>query len=161
MVENMSNYFGTKLTLDSDIRYTFPTAEDISNSTEATLRELGLGFRAPYVLDCAVKVKNGSLELSELLTSSYSCAKSKLMALRGVGPKIADCVLVFSLDKLEAFPIDVWVKRALIDWYFPNEQTPSNQYLLNWATDYFGKYAGYSQQYLFHGRRLLDSTAKG
>ena len=79
------------------------------------------------------------------------------MSLHVVGPKIADCVLVFSLDKLEAFPIDVWVKRALTDWYFPNQKPPSNQDLLVWANEYFGEYAGYSQQYLFHGRRLLDS----
>ena len=157
MVENMSTYFGSKLTLGSDSRYTFPTSEDISNSNEKTLRKLGLGFRAPYVLSCGIKVQTGELNLNQLLKETYSNAKQQLMLLRGVGPKIADCVLVFSLDKLEAFPIDVWVKRALVDWYFPQQTPPSNQNLLKWANEYFGQYAGYSQQYLFHGRRLLDS----
>ena len=72
----------------------------------------------------------------------------------GIGPKIADCILVFSLEKMEAFPIDVWVRRALGDWYFPNQKTPSNQVLQSWAQNYFGAYGGYAQQYLFHGRRL-------
>ena len=72
----------------------------------------------------------------------------------GIGPKIADCILVFSLEKMEAFPIDVWVRRALGDWYFPDQKTPSNQVLQSWAQNYFGAYGGYAQQYLFHGRRL-------
>lgn len=157
MVENMSNYFGQKLELGEDIRFTFPTSEDISNTDEKTLRELGLGFRAPYVLNCGKKVQAGDIDLNTLIKTPYTEAKEQLMSLHGVGPKIADCVLVFSLDKLEAFPIDVWVKRALTDWYFPNQKPPSNQDLLVWANEYFGEYAGYSQQYLFHGRRLLDS----
>tara|TARA_A100001037_G_C15110825_1_gene618866 strand:+ start:250 stop:1089 length:840 start_codon:yes stop_codon:yes gene_type:complete len=157
MVENMSTYFGNKLQLNDDVRYSFPSPEDISNSDEFKLRELGLGFRAPYVLDCAIKVSKGELNLQELLALPYGDAKTQLMKLRGVGPKIADCALVFSLDKLEAFPIDVWVKRALCDWYFPNQTPPSNQQLQIWANEYFGEYAGYSQQYLFHGRRLLNS----
>ena len=157
MVENMTNYFGQKLELGEDIRFNFPTSEDISNTDEKTLRELGVGFRAPYVLNCGKKVQAGDLDLNTLIKTPYTDAKDQLMRLHGVGPKIADCVLVFSLDKLEAFPIDVWVKRALTDWYFPNQKPPSNQDLLVWANEYFGEYAGYSQQYLFHGRRLLDS----
>ena len=65
-----------------------------------------------------------------------------------------DCVLVFSLEKLEAFPIDVWVRRALGEWYFPGQKIPPDRVLLEWAHGHFGRYAGYSQQYLFHGRRL-------
>ena len=68
--------------------------------------------------------------------------------------KIADCVAVFSLEKLEAFPIDVWVRRALAEWYFPDRKRPTDRVLLEWAQNHFGRYGGYSQQYLFHGRRL-------
>jgi N-glycosylase/DNA lyase len=78
------------------------------------------------------------------------------MECSGIGPKIADCIAVFSLDKLEAFPIDVWVRRALAEWYFPGEKTPTNRSLLPWAQEHFGRYAGYANQYLFHGRRLRD-----
>ena len=75
------------------------------------------------------------------------------MELSGIGPKIADCVLVFSLDKLEAFPIDRWVSRALENFYFHNG-VPNYQDTVVWAQDYFGCYAGYAQQYLFHDQRL-------
>ena len=76
------------------------------------------------------------------------------MKCKGIGSKIADCIAVFSLEKLEAFPIDVWVRRALGEWYFPDQKTPPDRVLLEWAQTYFGRYGGYSQQYLFHGRRL-------
>jgi N-glycosylase/DNA lyase len=76
----------------------------------------------------------------------------------GIGPKIADCIAVFSLEKLEAFPIDVWIRRALGEWYFPGQKTPPDRVLLEWAQAHFGPYGGYAQQYLFHGRRL-ESTA--
>ena len=72
----------------------------------------------------------------------------------GIGPKIADCIAVFSLEKLEAFPIDVWVRRALGEWYFADQKTPPDRVLLEWAQGHFGRYGGYAQQYLFHGRRL-------
>ena len=76
------------------------------------------------------------------------------MERRGICSKIADCIAVFSLEKLEAFPIDVWVRRALGEWYFPEQKTPPDRVLLEWAQERFGRYGGYAQQYLFHGRRL-------
>ena len=90
----------------------------------------------------------------------YPEAKEQLMELPGVGPKIADCVLLHSLDKLEAFPIDVWVRRALSEWYFPTgdaeqgQKPPPDKAMLEWALEHFGPYAGYAELYLFHGRRL-------
>ena len=78
----------------------------------------------------------------------------------GIGSKIADCIAVFSLEKLEAFPIDVWVRRALGEWYFPGQKTPPDRVLLEWAQEHFGRYGGYAQQYLFHGRRLERQTSK-
>ncbi len=158
VVENMSNYYGSRVALNGDSRNTFPSAIQIANGSEEILRELGLGFRAPYVYQCALKIAEGLLSLAPLIKEEYFTAKDTLMQLNGVGPKIADCVLVFSLEKLQAFPIDVWVKRALLDWYFPDAQNLSNKYLLDWSMNHFGEYAGYSQQYLFHGRRLLSKT---
>ena len=95
-----------------------------------------------------------SLDLDGLIQTPYDEAKAKLMECPGIGPKIADCILVFSLEKIEAFPIDVWVRRALAEWYFPGEKTPTNRVLEEWAHQHFGRYGGYAQQYLFHGRRL-------
>ena len=115
---------------------------------------MGLGFRAPYVVAAAQQVCDGELDLDELIRAPYAQAKSRLMECYGIGAKIADCIAVFSLEKLEAFPVDVWVRRALAEWYFPMQKKPPDRAMVEWAQRYFGRYAGYSQQYLFHGRRM-------
>ncbi|MBO55383.1 MAG: 8-oxoguanine DNA glycosylase [Dehalococcoidia bacterium] len=154
VIENLSNTFGTQLELDGHIRHSFPSPQELVVAGEQKLRELGLGFRAPYVDKATQLVNANQLDLQSLIQMPYELAKKCLMECPGIGPKIADCILVFSLEKMEAFPIDVWVRRALGDWYFPNQKTPSNQILQSWAQNYFGSYGGYAQQYLFHGRRL-------
>ena len=168
-MERISGEFGQPLTLphpnpqpgDDPVirRHTFPRPVDLAEAGEAELRRLRLGFRAPYVHQAAVAVVESRLVLDRLVAAPYDEAKSQLMALKGIGDKIADCIALMSLEKMEAFPIDVWVRRALADWYFPGEKTPSNRALLGWAQQYFGRYAGYSNQYLFHGRRLRDKPA--
>ena len=155
-MESISGAFGSPLTLNGYRRYTFPTPLDLAEAGEMELRRLGLGFRAPYVHHAAVAVLEGSLDLDALVEMPYLEAKNALMESPGIGSKIADCIAVFSLEKLEAFPIDVWVRRALREWYFPAQKTPPDRALLGWARQYFGRYGGYSQQYLFHGRRLRD-----
>ena len=154
VIENLSNTFGSSLQLDGHTRYSFPSPQQLVVAGEQRLRELGLGFRAPYVDKATRLVSEDRLNLKSLIHMPYEIAKETLMECPGIGPKIADCILVFSLEKMEAFPIDVWVRRALGDWYFPNQKTPSNQVLQSWAQSYFGTYGGYAQQYLFHGRRL-------
>jgi N-glycosylase/DNA lyase len=99
-------------------------------------------------------VRSGALDLEELIRLPYPETKARLMECRGIGAKIADCIAVFSLEKMEAFPVDVWVRRALAEWYFPMQKKPPDRAMVDWAQQYFGRYAGYSQQYLFHGRRL-------
>ena len=100
----------------------------------------------------------GTLDLPALVRMPYPEAKTALMEIKGIGSKIADCIAVFSLEKLEAFPIDVWIRRALAEWYFPDQKTPPDRELLAWAQDHFGRYGGYAQQYLFHGQRLRKKT---
>ena len=159
-MEAMSKSFGQPLSLDGYVRYTFPTPGRLAAAGEAALRSLGLGFRAPYVVRAAVAVAEGELDLESLRHLPYWESKERLMELPGVGPKIADCVLLHSLDKLEAFPIDVWVRRALREWYFTStgsaqgQKPPPDRAMLEWALEHFGAYAGYAQLYLFHGRRV-------
>ena len=153
-MEAISGRFGEALALDGQVRYTFPSPEQLAEAGEASLRDLGLGFRAPYVAQGALAVARGELDLDGLRHIPYQDAQARLMEIRGIGPKIADCVLLHSLDKLEAFPIDVWVRRALQEWYFHGTKMPSYQAVTEWARDYFGRYAGYAELYLFHGRRL-------
>ena len=169
-MERLSDEFGDPLFLPNPnpeesgtiSRHTFPNPVDLAEAGEAELRRLRLGFRAPYVHQAAMAVAEKRLDLDYLVAAPYPEAKTELMALKGIGDKIADCIALMSLEKTNAFPIDVWVRRALADWYFAPEpgsevrKTPTNRVLLEWAQGYFGKHAGYANQYLFHGRRLKD-----
>ena len=152
-MEAMADSLGAPVKLAGEVRHTFPSPDQLAQAGEGFLRELGLGFRAPYVIAAANMVRAGALDLDELTRLPYGEAKGRLMECRGIGAKIADCIAVFSLEKLEAFPVDVWVRRALAEWYFPMQKKPPDKAMVEWAQGYFGKYAGYSQQYLFHGRR--------
>lgn len=160
VMENIARSFGDPIELDGQVRYSFPTPIQLVEAGEMGLRQLGLGFRAPYVDRATREVVEGSLDLNALVRLPYLPAKERLMECYGIGSKIADCIAVFSLEKLEAFPIDVWVRRALGEWYFPGEKPPPDRELLVWAQGYFGQYAGYAQQYLFHGRRLQKRGKK-
>ena len=155
-MERLSDTFGHPVSLNGHTRRTFPSPVDLAEAGERELRELKLGFRAPYVHRAAEAIVEKRIDLVHLVRAPYPEAKAELMALRGIGDKIADCIALMSLEKLEAFPIDVWVRRALAEWYFPGQKTPTNRVLLPWAQEYFGRYAGYANQYLFHGRRLRD-----
>ena len=153
-LENISNAFGNPIHLDGDVRHTFPTPLQLVEAGEQGLRDLKLGFRSPNVHQVTVRVLEKSLDLDELISLPYEDARERLMECRGIGAKIANCILLFSLEKPQAFPVDVWVRRALAEWYFPGQKPPTNPILEQWAHDYFGNYAGYANQYLFHGRRL-------
>ena len=153
-LENISNAFGNPIRLDGDVRHTFPAPAQLVEAGEQGLRDLKLGFRSPNVHQVTVKVLERSLDLDELIALPYEDARERLMECRGIGAKIANCILLFSLEKPQAFPVDVWVRRALAEWYFPGQKPPTNPVLEQWAHDYFGNYAGYANQYLFHGRRL-------
>ncbi|MBO5020350.1 MAG: DNA glycosylase [Clostridia bacterium] len=117
--------------------FTFPTAEKIATLTLDDLSVLRSGFRAKYILDAAVKVATGEINLNRLKSISIDDARNELMKIKGVGPKVADCVLLFSLEHITAFPKDVWIKRALevlFDGELPEEAKA---------------YAGIVQQYIF------------
>ena len=158
LMERMADEFGSPLTLNGYTRHTFPSPADLAEAGEGELRRLGLGFRAPYVDQASKAVLEGKLDLPDLIRMPYPEAKAALMEQKGIGSKIADCIAVFSLEKLEAFPIDVWIRRALAEWYFPGQKTPPDRILLEWAQEHFGRYGGYAQQYLFHGQRLRKKS---
>jgi N-glycosylase/DNA lyase len=131
------------------------------------LRECGLGYRAKYLLATAKKIHEEQIDLEALKTVPYLEARKKLIEFSGVGLKVADCVLLFSLEKSEAFPVDVWVKRVILNHYsnqFPDDlvkKMRSHDSLTNgeyikigdFARSYFGRYAGYAQEYLYHYER--------
>ena len=132
--------------------YTFPTPFELRDATEDILRSCKVGFRAPYIMDACKKVLNEEINLSDLYNLSADEAKKELMKIRGVGPKIADCILLFAYSKGEVFPTDVWVKRVVEGLYFGGEEKKI-EYIQSFAKEYFGELAGYAQQYLFfYGR---------
>jgi N-glycosylase/DNA lyase len=130
-------------------QFTFPSAARLAGLNESELRECKMGFRAPYLLDAARRVDSGQLDLGALPKSSLDEARRALLQVHGVGRKIADCVLLFSLGFDAAFPIDVWVERALRQLYFPKRRVPRSR-IEHFAATHFGPHAGLAQQYLFH-----------
>ena len=144
--------------------FAFPSPEKIAAMTETDLRGCKMGFRAPHLLATARQIADGRLDLSRLRTLPPAEARAELMKLRGVGGKIADCVLLFAGGVDTAFPVDVWVERALRQLYFPRRVTAKR--LHHFAATHFGPHAGYAQQYLFHYMRTKMNysragTAKG
>jgi N-glycosylase/DNA lyase len=133
--------------------FAFPAAARLARATEAGLRGCRMGFRAPYLLATARRVADGRMDLANLSRLPLEEARAELMRLPGVGGKIADCVLLFACGFPRAFPLDVWVMRALRQLYFPRRQL-GPQDLYRFAAGYFGPHAGYAQQYLFHYVRM-------
>ena len=147
-VELIADTFGEPLALDGTARNTFPPPEVLAEAGEERLRALGCGFRAPYLAGAAAAVAGGALALDELRGARYADVLAALTALHGVGDKIADCAMLFSLERMEAFPADRWVRRVLVDWY----GLPANvsyDGTRSWAQERFGSDAGYANQYLF------------
>jgi len=131
----------------------FPGPERLARATEAQLRACKMGFRAPNLLATARLLSEGRHDLNRLQGLSVDQARQVLLELPGVGRKIADCVLLFAYGFQEAFPVDVWVMKALRELYFPRRR-PAPAQLRRFVASHFGPYAGYAQQYLFHYMRL-------
>jgi N-glycosylase/DNA lyase len=167
MLSKISEKYGEKRFFDGKEFYTFPNVERLALASENGLRECGLGYRAKYVQATAKQVRDEGIALENLKALPYVDARKKLLEFQGVGLKVADCVLLFSLEKSEAFPVDVWIKRVILNHYadhFPEtlvkrmQNRPSltnSEYLKigDFARSYFGSYAGYAQEYLFHFER--------
>lgn len=144
----LADTFGATVSLDGVERTTFASPEALVEAGEGRLRELRCGFRAPYLAGAARAVASGDLNLAKLRGAPYEEVLERLTSLHGVGEKIADCVMLFSLDRLEAFPADRWVRKVLTEWYdLPVNVTYDGA--RQWAWERFGADAGYANQYLF------------
>jgi N-glycosylase/DNA lyase len=173
MINNLAKQFGHKTTLERHTFYTFPTPKRLANASITKLAHCKLGFRAKNIQETAKKIHQKTLNLTELEKTPYETAKNELLKLPGVGNKVADCVLLFSLNKLEAFPIDVWMKKIMLENYHQHFDdafvqkaskrkpltTSDYKRIGSFARDYFGKQAGYAQQYLFHQERSACQVA--
>ena len=152
IVHLISERYGNKIELsDGRSVYAFPTVEQLSAVSEEELRECKVGFRAPYI-KCAVEmVASGEISKDKLLSMDVSEARQTLMTIKGVGEKVANCVLLFGLGFADTFPVDVWMKRIMEYMYFDGSQ--DKKVIEAYAMEKYGALAGYAQQYLFfYGR---------
>ena len=153
IIERISKKYGKKIIFQNEEYYTFPKPEDLANATVQDLRSLGLGFRDVRVYETVQKTLRKEINLQELeKEKNIETLRNALLEIPGVGPKVADCIMLFSLKKYEFFPVDVWVRRVISELYFNNiEQKP--QTIQKFAKEQYGDLAGLAQQYLFYWRR--------
>ncbi len=132
--------------------WAFPSPEQLAGASLRDLRQCALGYRGPYVRDVSRRISSGDVDLRAVERAEFPTARRILLTLPGVGEKVADCVLLFAFGKGEAFPVDVWVKRAVERWYFGGRHKSERQ-IREFAHQRFGPLAGYAQQHLFYSIR--------
>lgn len=147
IVDRLCTTFGNKIG-DTDF-YTFPKPETLAKLTPDDLAPLRAGFRNKYIIDASRKVATGEVDLEKCKNVPYDDARAELCKIKGVGNKVADCTLLFGMHRIEAFPIDVWMRRAM-ERLFPNM-----------TGEDFGEYAGIAQQYIFHYARMHPELFEG
>lgn len=147
IIETMCEQYGEHVYTDNNNKkyYSFPSPKAIFDAGEEKIFELKTGFRAKYIIDAAKKVVSGEISFDEIESMPTEIALNKLCEIKGVGLKVASCVLLFSFRKYDCFPIDVWMKKIL-EKYYPDVK----------SKEYFGEYAGIAQQYLFYYERCMS-----
>ncbi len=157
IIERLSKKYGNEIEYQGEKYYTFPTAMELKNVSIEEYRSLGLGFRDIRLYETTKMILDKKVDLNELKENpNTNEIKEKLLTLSGVGPKVADCILLFSeLKRFEVFPIDVWVRRVMNDLYIKqeDENKVSKKQIEKLANEKFGNLAGLAQQYLFYWRR--------
>ena len=156
IIDRISQKYGTKIEYNGKSYYTFPTMESLSKASVEDLRGLGLGFRDKRIYETTKMFIDGQITLQELENENNTkILREKLMQLSGVGGKVADCIMLFSLKKFDVFPVDVWVRRVMNELYIQeeDENKVSKEALQVLAKEKYKDLAGLAQQYLFYKRR--------
>ena len=161
IIERLSKQYGNKINWRGKDYYTFPTVQQLSKASIQDLRELGLGFRDKYIYQTTKKVINGEIDLQKLHEEKdTNQVRKMLLSLSGIGPKVADCILLFStLKRFDVFPIDVWVRRVMNELYIKldDENKVDKKQIEKLAKEKYGNLEGIAQQYLFYWRRNMNS----
>jgi len=150
----LSQLFGQEL---EEGYFSFPDPETLANADLSMLDECKLGFRNERIKEAAREVCSGYLDLEVLFRLEYRYAREHLMRLRGIGEKVADCVLLFAFEKMEAFPVDTHIRQIIQHYHIDDdffENCTSLSRMGDWGREYFGPYCGYAQQYLFYQKRV-------
>ena len=158
IINNLSQKCGKEIKYNGKTFYSFPTVDELMKLDLKELRETGLGFRDKYIYNTVRKIKNNEVNLNREFLDNLNTidVKKELSKLDGVGPKVADCILLFSdLKRFDSFPIDVWVRRVMNDLYIknPDEKKVKKDEIEALAEEKFGDYKGLAQQYLFYWKR--------
>ena len=153
IIERIAEKYGNRIEYRNKMYYTFPTPEMLQNASIDDFRGLGLGFRDVRIYETVQRTLKGEIDLEKLKQEENTeVLRKKLLEIPGVGPKVADCVMLFALNRFDVFPVDVWVKRVISELYFnKKEQTPN--VIHEFAEKQYGNLAGLAQQYLFYWRR--------
>ena len=157
IIERLSKKYGKEIVWNDKKYYCFPTAEELRNVTKEEYRNLGLGFRDIRLYETTKMILNGTVDLEKLhKEESTELVREELLSLSGVGPKVADCILLFStLKRFDVFPVDVWVRRVMNELYIKNidETKVNRKEIEKIAKEKFGDLEGIAQQYLFYWKR--------
>jgi len=156
IIERLSTKYGNEIVWEGKSYYTFPSPEQLQGVTIEEYRKLGLGFRDKRVYEIVQKVINNEIDLTTLQNiQDLETIRQKLTQLPGIGEKVADCILLFSLKRFEVFPVDVWVTRVMNELYIKNEDEKkvNKEQIRTLARKMYGSTAGIAQQYLFYWRR--------
>ncbi len=145
IIEKLCERFGNKIEFDREVFYGFPDPETLAVLSPEDLAEIKCGFRDKYIIDAAKKVASGEINLEKIHLMTDEDAKKELMKIKGVGPKVADCILLFAYQRHKIFPLDVWTKRILKEQYNVEEKEAEG-----FIKEKFGNYAGFAQQYLYN-----------
>ena len=157
IIERLSKAYGKEIDWNGNKYYTFPTAEELKDVSVEDFRKLGTGFRDIRLYETTHMILDGKVNLEQLQNNPNTIeVREQLLSLSGVGPKVADCILLFStLKRFEVFPIDVWVRRVMNELYIknPDENKVNKKEIEKLAKEKFGNLAGIAQQYLFYWKR--------
>ncbi len=158
-IERLCSCFGKAMETDGGTCYGFPCPEDLAVLDEKDIRECGCGFRGRYIAEAARIIARGDMDIYAVEHLDTERAREYLMRFRGVGPKVADCILLFSMGKYDAFPVDVWVRRVMEYFYLRKGCSPEG--IREFAGTRFGELAGFAQQYLFYyARDMMGRSLK-
>ena len=162
-LQKLCRKFGTKVRFQKRDFFLFPEPKRLARATLQELKECKLGYRSKYVLDTSRAIASGEIDLDKLKKIKYEQAKESLLKLPGIGDKVADCIMLFSLEKLDAFPLDTWMLKILQKYYSDkfciDKKTISKKRYEDMhqnILEHFGRYAGYSQQFLYKMERDLN-----
>lgn len=148
---NISKMWGNKLEYKGKTYYSFPNLQQLKDCTIEQLSECGVGFRAKYIYKTIQDIIEGTIDLAYIKSLNDDECHKELQKISGVGPKVADCIMLFSMDKYTAFPVDVWVKRAMQHFYLAPDV--SLKKIRDFAREKFDPFCGFAQQYLFYYAR--------